>query len=255
MNAESLVRSEVRLKSGFYGLLAVFLCALSLAGAPREGWAQSTQEVVSEDQAARILAIGDSMMAWHGITGNSIADALSDALDEPVVNRSVAGARIIYGLPITGALGLKIAKQYHGKPWDWVVVNGGGNDLWLGCGCGKCERKINRMVAKNGTSGDIPQLITRIRKTGARVVFIGYLRSPGVDSIIDACRPSGDALEARLIQMAKEMDGVYFLSIADLVPDGDRSFHGADMIHPSKKGSKAIGRMVADLIRQVDESR
>jgi len=111
------------------------------------------------------------------------------------------------------------------------------------------------MVAKSGTSGDIPQLITRIRKTGARVVFVGYLRSPGVDSIIDACRPSGDALEARLVQMAEQMDGVYFLSIADLVPDGDRSFHGADMIHPSKKGSKAIGRMVADLIRQVDESR
>lgn len=245
----------MQLKSGFYGLLAAFLCALSLVGAPRDAWAQTTQETASEGDAARILAIGDSMMAWHMITGNSIADALSDALGEPVVNRSVAGARILYGLPITGALGLKIAKQYHGKPWDWVVINGGGNDLWLGCGCGKCERKINRMVAKSGTSGDIPQLISRIRKTGARVVFVGYLRSPGVDSVIDACRPAGDALEARLIQMAEQMDGVYFLSIADLVPEGDRSYHGADMIHPSKKGSHAIGRLVADLIRKVDENR
>jgi len=245
----------VQLKSGFYGLLAALLCALSLIGAPRDAWAQTTQETASEDDAARILAIGDSMMAWHMITGNSIADALSDALGEPVVNRSVAGARILYGLPITGALGLKIAKQYHGKPWDWVVINGGGNDLWLGCGCGKCERKINRMVTKSGTSGDIPQLISRIRKTGARVVFVGYLRSPGVDSVIDACRPAGDALEARLIQMAEQMDGVYFLSIADLVPEGDRSYHGADMIHPSKKGSQAIGRLVADLIRKVDENR
>ncbi|MBU0643494.1 MAG: SGNH/GDSL hydrolase family protein [Alphaproteobacteria bacterium] len=245
----------MQLKSGFYGLLAALLCALSLIGAPRDAWAQTTQETASEDDAARILAIGDSMMAWHMITGNSIADALSDALGEPVVNRSVAGARILYGLPITGALGLKIAKQYHGKPWDWVVINGGGNDLWLGCGCGKCERKINRMVTKSGTSGDIPQLISRIRKTGARVVFVGYLRSPGVDSVIDACRPAGDALEARLIQMAEQMDGVYFLSIADLVPEGDRSYHGADMIHPSKKGSQAIGRLVADLIRKVDENR
>ncbi|SDF40646.1 Lysophospholipase L1 [Celeribacter baekdonensis] len=245
----------MQLKSGFYGLLAVLLCALSLIGAPRDAWAQTTQETAAEGDAARILAIGDSMMAWHMITGNSIADALSDALNEPVVNRSVAGARILYGLPITGALGLKIAKQYHGKPWDWVVINGGGNDLWLGCGCGKCERKINRMVTISGTSGDIPQLISRIRKTGARVVFVGYLRSPGVDSVIDACRPAGDALEARLIQMAEQMDGVYFLSIADLVPEGDRSYHGADMIHPSKKGSQAIGRLVADLIRKVDENR
>ena len=50
--------------------------------------------------------------------------------------------------------------------------------------------------------------------------------------------------------MAARDPGVQFLSLADLVPYGDRSYHGIDMIHPSRKASRIIGRMVADLIRR-----
>jgi len=209
----------------------------------------------SESETSRILALGDSMMAWHAISNSSIADAMSEILGEPVDNRAIGGARIIYGLPVTGAIGMKISKQYRGEDADWVVINGGGNDLWLGCGCGKCDRKMARMIAPNGQSGEIPRLVWRIRETGARVIYLGYLRSPGVDSVIDACRELGDEFETRIARMVRAMDGVYFLDVSNLVPDGDRSFHGVDMIHPSKKASRVIGHKLAEVIRMVDETR
>jgi len=75
------------------------------------------------------------------------------------------------------------------------------------------------------------------------------LRSPGVGSIIDHCKNEGDELERRIDAFAKQDDGFYFLSLADLVPNGDRSYHGADMIHPSLKASKVVGGLVADIIK------
>ena len=103
---------------------------------------------------ARILAIGDSMMVWNGLIGQSIPDVLAEELAAPVVDRAVTGARMIYRLPITGAAGLSIPKQYRGGDWDWVILNGGGNDLWFGCGCGSCDAKLDRMLTADGTEGE-----------------------------------------------------------------------------------------------------
>jgi len=48
---------------------------------------------------------------------------------------------------------------------------------------------------------------------------------------------------------------VYFLSLVDLVPYGDRSYHAIDMIHPSIKGSKAIGDLVANIIQTAEAAQ
>ena len=203
---------------------------------------------VPRGDAARIMAMGDSLMAWHAASDRSIADVLADRLGEPVIDRSVVGASFTYPLPISGSMGLRIERQFVQGDWDWVVLNGGGNDLWLGCGCGKCDRQLERLVTADGAAGQIPDLVGRIRATGARVIYIGYLRTPGVTSPVEGCAPVGDAMEARIAAMAARDDGVVFLSNADLVPVGDRSFHDVDRIHPSPKGSAAIAARVAELI-------
>lgn len=200
------------------------------------------------DNHLRIFAMGDSLMAAHRISGRSISGSIGDELGVKVKDRSVLGARIIYKLPLSGSLGLNIGKQFRRGDWDWVVVNGGGNDLWLGCGCRSCERKMNKLIARDGSKGAIPKMLRKLRQTGAKVVYVGYLRSPGVGSPIEQCKDEGDELESRIQAFADTDEGVYFQSLADLVPFGDRSYHGADMIHPSLKASREIGQMVAQTI-------
>ncbi len=209
----------------------------------------TTAEADTHGPNPRILAMGDSLLAWHQLSGRSIADAVARKLGEPVTDRSVSGARILYKLPISGSMGMNISKQYKSGNWDWIILNGGGNDLWLGCGCFRCDRKINKMISDNGQRGKIPKLVSKLRETGAKVIYVGYMRSPGVGSPIDHCRNEGDELESRIDAYAQKDDGVYFLSLADLVPSGDRSYHAMDMIHPSIKASRVIGGLVAKIIK------
>lgn len=207
-------------------------------------------EIVPRDNSSRILAMGDSLMAWHSGSRASISHEVEAILQEPVVDRSVSGARVFYNLPITGAMGMNIPQQYREGDWDWVILNGGGNDLWLGCGCSWCDRKINRMLAKDGRTGEIATLVSEIRATGARVIYVGYLRSPGVGSLVDHCKDEGNELERRLSQLARSDKGVHFLSLADLVPHGDRSYHDSDLIHPSPKATRAIAERITAIMEQ-----
>lgn len=209
---------------------------------------------VSRNDGPRILAMGDSAMAWHNFSGRSIPDTVARELNEDVSNNAIGGARVIYKLPISGAAGMKIANQYRKGDWDWILVNGGGNDLWLGCGCMACENKMNRMISADGRKGAIPHMLDSLRKTGAQVVYVGYLRSPGAWSPIEHCRDEGDELEARVSRLADILPDVHFVSVADMVPHGDRSYHGVDMIHPSVKASTEIGQRVATLIKQVESA-
>ncbi len=220
----------------WFGLLALF--ALVACGEP-----------VPRDGQARIMAMGDSLLAWHSGSGQSISHALEAQLGTVVVDRSVVGAQYLYPLPISGSLGLRIERQYVAGAWDWVILNGGGNDLWLGCGCSKCTAKLDRLVSEDGTQGEIPELVARIRAGGAKIAYLGYLRTPGVRSPVEHCAAYGAALEGRIAQMAARDNGVVFLSNADLVPNGDRSFHDVDRIHPSPKGSAAIAARIAQVIK------
>jgi lysophospholipase L1-like esterase len=193
--------------------------------------------------------MGDSLLATNTLSGRSIAQVIEASLGEEVIDRSVRGARFLYNLPITGSLGLNVSKQYQPGAWDWVVLNGGGNDLWLGCGCQRCETTISRLISPYSSHGEIPRVVNYLRSNRTRVIYVGYLRTPGVETAIDHCRDEGNELEQRIRNMADSDPGFYFLSVADLVPDGDRTFHAADMIHPSVKASTAIGQRIAALIR------
>lgn len=222
---------------------ALLVAALFLSGCA---------EPVTRHDAPRILAMGDSFLSWNRASGHSVSHGLEAFLREPVVDRSVPGAHVIYALPVSGAMGMRIGSQYRPGPWEWVVLNGGGNDLWLGCGCARCDGRMARMISRDGRSGAIAATVARLRATGAQVIYLGYLRSPGVGSLIEHCRNEGDELEGRLARMAGNDPGVHFVPVGDLVPPGDRSFHAFDMIHPSVKASREVARRVAAIIRAGD---
>ena len=207
-------------------------------------------ETVSRGDTSRILTMGDSLLSSNALAGRSVSDAVETALGEQVIDRSVMGASVLYALPITGAMGMKIEKQYTTGKWDWIILNGGGNDLLFGCGCNQCTRKINRLISNTGQLGEIPGMVSYLRNTGAKVIYVGYLRSPGTGSPIESCKNEGDEMESRIAKMAAADDGVYFLSLANMVPFGDRSYHGPDMVHPSFKASREIGRRIATIINK-----
>jgi lysophospholipase L1-like esterase len=196
-----------------------------------------------------VLVMGDSFMTSNGSNGNAVPNVLARDLDATVKSRAVTGARYGYKMPISGALGFNISKQYRDGNWDYVVMNGGGNDLWLGCGCMRCHKRLNRLISPDGTKGQIPTAVRRARASGAHVIYVGYLRSPGLGSPIEHCKKVGAALEARISVMAQQDLRVSFVSLADMVPYGDSSFHGADMIHPSRKGSIAASQRIAAAIK------
>ncbi|MEM8593022.1 MAG: SGNH/GDSL hydrolase family protein, partial [Pseudomonadota bacterium] len=202
-------------------------------------WAAAT--IANESRQVQLL--GDSLMATHILTGRSIPDVLGRELDIRIENRS-----------ITGAMMRGISRQYQSGDYDWVVLNGGGNDLWLGCGCNQCDRRMNRVISEDGSEGILPDLVARIREDGAQVLYVGYLRSPGFGSPIEHCRDDGDELERRVSLMARAMDGVWLMSNKELVPSGDKSFHAFDRIHPSVKGSRIIAKRVASAIRMIEEA-
>ena len=239
-------RSEGGDKMTLLRFCLLVLLWLPLAAAGAETVSRNAEPTQS---GPRVLVLGDSMMAFHRINNRSVSHALSQYLDTPVINRAVSGARFLYALPISGAVGMNITKQYRNGKWDWVVLNGGGNDILFGCGCGRCKRKINRLISADGRRGVIPGFVSRLRQSGAQVVFVGYMRTPGVTSPIENCVDEGQEMDRRVAALAKLDRGVHFISLADLVPHGDRSYHAADLVHPSAKGSAAIGRRIADLIR------
>jgi len=195
--------------------------------------------------------MGDSLLAWNRPAAKQVAQALATRLGAGVADHSVVGARHFHPLPFTGAAGLSIPFQWRGGPFDWVVLNGGGNDLLFGCGCGPCQGTMNRLVAEDGNQGAIPELVARIRGSGARVIHLGYLRTADSASPVGGCRPLGDELETRLVRMAARDQGVFFLPLSDLaLPGGDRALFSADLVHPSPEGSAAIAARVAQLIRR-----
>lgn len=216
------------------------------------GLVAACQESVSRNEGARILAVGDSLMAWNSAWGSSIPHVMEEALGEPVVDRSIRGAWMTVRDPKDDKGAINIPNQYVSGDWDWVVVNGGGNDLLFGCGCGMCSKVLDRMISKDGMDGQIPTFARRVRDDGARVLFTGYLRSPGLLTPIEHCKNEGDELEERLIQLASKEEGIVFVSNKDVVPSGGISYFSPDLIHPSRKSSRIIGRKLATVIKQFE---
>lgn len=219
--------------------LVLLMCALMTGGTQAQA-------------EPRILVMGDSLLAMHKLTGRSVSASVERELGVHVTDMSVAGARFLYRLPVSGALGLNITKQYRQGDWDWAVLNGGGNDLWLGCGCMRCAGKLDRLISSDGRRGAIPGFVSRLRQSGAQVIYVGYLRTPGITSPIEHCTDEGAEMDRRVALLAELDRGVYFLPLSEMVPNGDRSYHALDLIHPSFKASRQIGQRIARLIVEND---
>lgn len=200
------------------------------------------------DDSARILVMGDSLLAWNRLRGGSVARVLAERLGQPVKDNSESAASYDTQGAEAVVVG-SIQAQYQRGNWDWVIIGGGGNNLLFDCKCGACDGVLDRLVSADGRSGAIPATVARARSRGARVIYSGYLRTPGFSSPVEHCSAIGDRFDQRLAVMAARDPGVTFMPLADLVQrPGDTSFHFPDRVHPSLKGSAAIAGRIAAIM-------
>lgn len=193
-----------------------------------------------------ILILGDSVMAWNRSTGQSIADVIEARLPRDVTDKSVAGAQFDNSSAVASAVGFDIQAQYPGGRWNWVVLNGGANDMGFGdCGCGDCSEIVSKLISEDGRAGKIPALLSRARQGGAQILWMGYYNAPG--SSFAGCTDDLASLETRIKRNLAD-EGGYFLEGEDFVIKADPSHFAEDDTHPSPKGSAILGTALADII-------
>lgn len=218
-----------------HAILIFALCVLSACG-----------RGVPND--ARIVVAGDSVMAWNRVEGGSVADRLSNRLGVPVGDVSLPFARVTGGRPGP----MSIPNQVSGLAPDWIVLNGGANDLRASCGCTGCDAILDRLISADGRSGAIPDLVGRLREAGAQVIWADYYTSPIYAGT--ACTAPYDTLSARLGRMAARDEGLRLVDMASVLPSSDRSLFASDRLHPSAKGSDRIAGLIAEAVRAADPS-
>lgn len=77
------------------------------------------------DNNAQILAIGDSILAWNRLSGRDVITLVGEKTGLTVQSRAQNGANFMREGGIT--------TQYRSGNWDYVILNGGGNDIASVC--------------------------------------------------------------------------------------------------------------------------
>jgi lysophospholipase L1-like esterase len=218
-------------------LSSVFLLSSCTGIAPRGG--------------GDILVIGDSVMAWNRTSNQAISDVIESKLSRDVVARAVPGAQFDNNSAIASAVGFDIQSQYPEGRWNWVVLNGGANDMGFGdCGCGDCSALVTKLISEDGQSGLIPTFLDGVQRDGAKVLWMGYYNSPGKS--FTGCADDLAALEARIKRNLANRRNGYFLEGEDFVLKSSPSHFAKDDTHPSPVGSAILGTALADIISKAD---
>lgn len=217
-------------------LVIVITLALLLAGcgiAPRQ-------------TGGDILVTGDSVLAWNRTSGQDTGRVIAATLGRDVTSRATLGAQLQAGsLAVLG--GFSIPDQLSEGPWNWVVINGGANDLAATCGCTRCDAVLDDLITPDATHGAIPDLIRSARATGAQVIWVGYYDAPASRSFA-GCRPALVEVERRIARYADTSAGVYFIDSEDVLDGTEPALLASDRTHPSAAGSALIGRFIAQQI-------
>ncbi|WP_415401120.1 SGNH/GDSL hydrolase family protein [Tateyamaria sp. SN3-11] len=191
----------------------------------------------------RVLAIGDSIMAWHKWTGRDIPSVMGAVLRADVENDAVAGSRFSNTSRLGRAAGFDVRAQFRRGAWDVVLMNGGANDFLNDCRCRACDAVLDGLIDAE-LRGEVPAFVASVLGTGARVVWMGYYAS-NRSGQFTGCRPYLVEYDARLARLAAETPGLTFVDSEDALDPQDRSLFAFDGIHPSPEGARLIGTYLA----------
>ena len=222
-----------------FAVLALLLALLGAACTPRPA-----------SEPGRILLLGDSVMAWNG--AQSVGPALESALGRPVDSRARSGARFAAESGLARATGFDIRAQYVPGAWDWVVLNGGANDLRARCGCAACDRELDALISPDGSTGAWPAFLARLRGEGRRVMVMGYYGPSGRGGGFDICSDELTELDRRLSALAARSSGLFFTDGGDVMGRSTPGLYDTDNVHPTPQGSAVLAAHLARAIRRAE---
>ena len=185
-----------------------------------------------------MLAVGDSVLAWNRLSGGDIPRVAAQATGRAADNRSVPGAQFLRAIP----------GQYRDGAWDWVIVNGGANDLARTCGCAGCDATLDALVTPDGQGGAMADFARGITARDQGVVLLGYYGTSIAGGPFAACADELTELSRRLALLADSDPAMIFVDAKDAIDPADLSLYAGDLAHPSVAGSARIGTLIAQAI-------
>jgi acyl-CoA thioesterase I len=112
-----------------------------------------------------VLVLGDSIFDWN-VDRGSIPEVMAEESGLTVASAAVSGAHLS-----SEAGAEAIVNQYQPGDWQWVVLDGGGNDLNDRCACEPCE-----------VEEELEQTLTEfIASVDSKVLLWGYYEMLFVD--------------------------------------------------------------------------
>ncbi len=204
-----------------------------------------------------ILAIGDSILAYHNGLCQSAPHHGGIEVERYVENRAITGSR----MSSENNSPFDIPNRYVvGGAWEWVVIDGGANDLYAECGCGvpdgdpipDCSAELATLVDPLGQEGEMVDMLEMIRSdpaNDATMVIVGYYTlGEDAGSDWDSCNDALGELTARYQLIADAAPDVLFVDTTatmDIVTSPD--YFMPDNVHPSTYGADAMGDLLVPL--------
>jgi lysophospholipase L1-like esterase len=195
------------------------------------------------DRDAGVIVIGDSILAGHRGSGQSISNVVSQSTDLSIKNVAISGATFL------GEQG--IPTQFISGDWDWVIVDGGGNDLHSVCQTPGAQQVLDAIVSADGTTGAFPAFVKQVADQGSQVIVLGYYPVSDLGGPFAQCRVELSELAARQSRMAALIPSVVFVDTGKVVGSSDGAAYAPDLVHPSPRGAALIGHLIASEINRV----
>lgn len=225
--------------------LQIFLAIVLFGMACRPDFCEEYEGFSAEQ---RILTIGDSILAWGTPNCTSVSHQLGLQREESISVGAINGTEVTAGRSM-------IPDQYFEDDWEWVIMDGGANDLNKQCSCLEgCDAVLNSLVTEDGTQGGMTDLVERISVADTQVLLIGYYVMPedawyGFGECVDELTE----LNLRYAKIAEGLSNVHFAPLDDVMNwEKEPSLLDGDRVHPSVEGAEVIGEYLVELIEKYE---
>ena len=189
----------------------------------------------------RMIAVGDSILDWNRKSGEDIPTLVAQQTGLPVFNNAISGAKFVGRFAVP--------RQYRSGDWDWVIVDGGGNDLTGNCDTPEAaEVVLDRLIDDEDLSGAYASFLLPITEQGTQVIIMGYVSISIAGGPFATCEFALNDLRDRQMKLANSNSSVLFMDTRDVIAPDNLAAYDADLIHPSPLGGALIAGLIAQTI-------